>query len=170
MKHLLNSVLCLCLLPLASAMAQSQTVFILRHAEKAAEPPNDPVLSRAGNERAARLPGMFENALPQVIFSTQFQRTQLTAKPLAEAAGIAVSVLDINKENAGQYAELLRQRICALPDKSIVVVIGHSNTVPDAVAAWSGMPVAAIPDTRYDRIYMLRLENCKATDYLELRY
>jgi hypothetical protein len=32
-------------------------------------------------------------------------------------------------------------------------VVGHSNTVPDIVAALSGQPVDAMPDDQYDLVY-----------------
>ena len=170
MRSLWPAPLLACLLQAAFAEAKTQTVFLLRHAEKSSEPGSDPMLSEAGFARAARLPGLFQQALPQAVFSTQYQRTQLTAKPLAEAAGLAISVIAANKETAASYPELLRERICTMPDHSIAVVIGHSNTIPEIISQWTAEPVAAIDDQRFDRIFMVRLNDCKSDTYLESTY
>jgi phosphohistidine phosphatase SixA len=152
------------------AAAKTHTVFVLRHAEKSTEPGPDPVLSEAGMARAARLPVLFENSLPQAVYSTQYRRTRATAKVLADAAGIEVTIIAIDKDNAAVYPDLLRERVCALPDQSVAVIIGHSNTVPELVGNWSGQPVGAIPDDRFDRIYVLRLQDCQTDAYDEMRY
>lgn len=150
--------------------AKTHTVFVLRHAEKSATPSQDPELSEAGKARAARLAALFENSLPLAVYSTQYQRTRATAKPLADAAGIEVSIITIDKDNAAVYPDLLRERVCALPDQSLAVIIGHSNTVPELVGNWSGQSVSAIPDDRFDRIYVIRLQDCLADAYDEMRY
>lgn len=152
------------------AMAKTQTVFVLRHAEKSATPSPDPELSEAGKARATRLAALFENSLPQAVYSTQYQRTQATAKVLADAAGIEVSIIAIDKDNAAVYPDLVRERVCALPDQSLAVIIGHSNTVPELVGNWSGQTVSAIPDDSFDRIYVIRLQDCLTDAYDVMRY
>ena len=117
-----------------AVQAQEHMVFLLRHAEKASEPPADPPLSAAGEQRASILAIRLANANPAAIFTSQYQRTQLTAKPLAEAVGIGITVVPIDKANAGEYPQQLRERVCAMPANSNTVIIGHSNTIP-AVAA-----------------------------------
>jgi broad specificity phosphatase PhoE len=155
---------------LGTASARSQTVFLIRHAEKAAEPGADPVLSEAGTARAARLPGLFANAMPAAVFSSQFQRTQLTAQPVAGAAGIAVTVIAIGKEDADSYPGTVLEKICGLPDGATALVVGHSNTVPAMVSAWTGEPVPAIADDQYDRLFMVRLRACANEGWSDLRY
>jgi hypothetical protein len=36
-----------------------------------------------------------------------------------------------------------------------VVIVGHSNTVPDLVRAFGGRPVAPLAEAHYDRIYLV---------------
>lgn len=170
MKYLLFSLFLTGLLQASALDAKTQTVFLLRHAEKASAPNADPILSEAGVARAARLPGMFENAPPQAVFSSQFQRTKLTALPLAQAVGIEVHVMPVTKENAAHYADQIREQICALPDRSIVVVVGHSNTIPDTITRLTGEPVTAIGESRHNQIFMVRLNNCMANTYSESTY
>lgn len=150
--------------------AQTQTVFLIRHAEKAAEPAGDPVLSEPGFARAARLPQLFANAMPAAVFSTQYQRTQLTAQPVAQAAGLAVTVLAISKDDAEAYPQHVLDGICGLPDGATALVVGHSNTVPAMVSAWTGEPVPPIADDEYDRLFIVRLRDCTSEGWSDLRY
>lgn len=150
--------------------AQTQTVFLIRHAEKAAEPAADPILSEAGFARAAKLPQLFSNAMPAAVYSTQYQRTQLTAQPLAQAAGIAVTVLAIGKSDAESYPQRMLDNICSLPDGATALVVGHSNTVPAMVTAWTGDPLPAIADGEYDRLFIVRLRDCASEGWSDLRY
>jgi broad specificity phosphatase PhoE len=150
--------------------ANSQTVFLIRHAEKAVEPAGDPMLSETGAARAARLPALFANALPAAVFSTQYQRTRLTAQPLADAAGISITVIAVGKDNADSYPQQVLEAICSLPDAATAVVVGHSNTVPAMVSAWTGEPVPAIAEYEFDRLFMVKLRDCAGVDWSELRY
>ncbi len=152
------------------AMAQSQTVFLLRHAEKSTEPAADPELTDTGKARADRLVTLFAHAKPSAVFSTQYRRTVATATPLANAMALKVTVLPIDKDNAERYPEELLKAICAMASGSNAVVIGHSNTLPAIVQAWTGNPANAISDTEYDRLFMVRLEKCEATGSMDLRY
>lgn len=165
-----HALLCLTLSLAGHAQASSQTVFLIRHAEKAQEPAGDPVLSEAGTARAARLPVLFANALPAAVFSTQFQRTRLTAQPTAEAAGVPVTVLAIDKDAADSYPQQVLAAICSLPDGAKALVIGHSNTVPAMVSAWAGEPVPEISEGEFDRLFMVKLRDCTVEGWSDLRY
>ena len=66
-----------------SAPAASTTVILVRHAEKAAEPADDPPLTAAGATRADALVDLVKDAGVTAVVSTQFQRTRLTAAPTA---------------------------------------------------------------------------------------
>jgi len=94
----------------------AQTTFILvRHAEKESGT-NDPGLSTEGQQRAIALAKILEQQRVNAIYSTNFNRTKSTVKPLADAKGIGIQTYD--KE----------------PDLSkvsgTVVICGHSNTIP----------------------------------------
>lgn len=155
--------LLLCVGP--AAEAAKQTVILVRHGEKAATPGRDPGLSAMGAARAERLPALLANALPAAVYATEYRRTQQTARPLALAAGVPIRMLPA----AAAHQDMLA-RLCALPDGSTAAVVGHSNTVPALVQAWSGEPAEAIADDDYGRIYVLRLENCRIAGVSVLRY
>src|SRR4051812_23301146 len=75
--------------------AFAQTTFILvRHAEKEANAadPKNPNLTKEGEERAKRLSSMLEKQNVDAIYSTNFNRTKNTVKPLADAKGLTIRV------------------------------------------------------------------------------
>jgi len=148
-----------------SAEAAKQTVILVRHGEKAATADRDPDLSPAGAARAARLPQLLANALPAAVYASEYRRTQQTARPLALAAGVPIRMLP-----ASTAPEDLLKRLCALPDGSTAAVVGHSNTLPALVQAWSGEPAEAIADGDYGRIYVVRLDRCRVAGVSVLRY
>ena len=169
MNRFLINVITLFLLISQNSFAQ-QTVFLIRHAEKIISTDKDPALTEAGIQRANALVDLFSNAKPNAIFATQYQRTQLTAKPLSIAIDVPITILEINAENTAHYPALLMQQICALPKDSNALVVGHSNTLPLIVATWTNAPVKPIADDEYNRIFMLKIKNCKAENSLDLRY
>jgi broad specificity phosphatase PhoE len=140
------------------AAAQS-LVYFVRHAERAdggagAQPagmsnaPADPSLSADGAARAQKLAAMLADAGIKAIFTTEFKRTQETAKPLAARLGLAVQSMTAKDTRA------LVAKVRSDHAGDIVLVIGHSNTVPDAIKAFGG-PDVKIPDTDYTGIYVL---------------
>jgi hypothetical protein len=71
------------------------TVFLVRHAEKQTMPPDDPPLTNKGKARARSLARILNKAGIKAIFTSQFVRTRETARPLAEAIGVAPTVVPI---------------------------------------------------------------------------
>jgi broad specificity phosphatase PhoE len=131
------------------------TVYVVRHAERSLEPPDDPHLSDAGYQRARLLVDQLNTETIAAILSTDTRRTRETAAPLAEAVGIPVRIYD-----PGDPASL--DALLAEPalNGRAVLVVGHSNTVPGIVGRLSGAPVDPIDDDEYDRLYRLdRNEN-----------
>src|SRR5437899_2869495 len=78
------------------------TVVLVRHAEKAAAPPDDPLLSDSGKRRAQALDAVLASAPVTALYASEAVRTQLTLKPLADRLH-----LDINHTfTAAQPKEL----------------------------------------------------------------
>src|SRR2546423_6761113 len=81
------------------------TVIVIRHAEKIIDPNNPDVdLSPAGQVRAQEIARMFGYSGINVIYATQYNRTQQTVKPLADKLGLPVNVV-----NSKSTADLLTQ-------------------------------------------------------------
>jgi broad specificity phosphatase PhoE len=125
-------------------------VFVVRHAERAdtgTQRQTDPPLSAAGEARAQKLATMLAEAGVKEILTTEFKRTQDTAKPLTMKTGIAV------EQVASTDTALLITKIKAHPNE-VVLVVGHSNTVPAILKALAGVDMA-IADNEYDNLFVI---------------
>lgn len=133
------------------------TIVVVRHAEKTDDDPDDPSLSRAGEARAGTLLNVLADARVAAIYSTQFRRTLDTAAPLAGQFGLTVKIREIASGQATTYAYDLAAEIRARHAGETVVVVGHSNTVPQMVQALSGIPVKPIGEAEYDHLFIVIL-------------
>lgn len=116
------------LLLLIATSSFAQTTFILvRHAEKEAAASGDqmmnkdPMLSKEGEARAQSLMKLLDKQKVDAIYSTNFNRTKNTVKPLAEAKGITVQTYEALKD-----ADLNKLKAT----NGTIVIVGHSNTIP----------------------------------------
>jgi|ERR1043166_7421907 broad specificity phosphatase PhoE len=142
------------------------TLILVRHAEKQIVPPEnkDPDLSPLGLERAQELARMFGNAGIEAIYATQYKRTQQTVRPLSEKLGIGVTNIDAKKT-----ADLVA-KIRARNGGQVVFIAGHNNTVPEIIAAIGGPQLPIIPETEYDNLYILTVQNDGTTRLLKMKY
>jgi broad specificity phosphatase PhoE len=146
----LQLIVALSAVPLA---AQEPTVVILvRHAEKAALPANDPPLSAEGEARARALAGELADAHVDAIVTTQLARTRLTAAPLAEALHLAATIVATDG-TALAHARAVADTIRARYTGRTVLVVGHSNTIPKIITALGGPPLDDFCDNQYDGLY-----------------
>ncbi|MDX2220149.1 MAG: histidine phosphatase family protein [Burkholderiales bacterium] len=138
---------------LFSVGAGAQTIVLVRHAEKADAPKDDPALSEAGQRRAQALAVALKRSNVTAVYTTQLRRTQETAAPLATAAGVTPRVLTVARggvaEHVAEAVKLAREK----PD-GVVVIVGHSNTVP-AIARALGADAADMPECEYSRLITL---------------
>lgn len=148
-----TAVLTLC--AAGSALAQSTTVVVVRHAEKV-DDSSDPLLSAAGSARAQALADALAHAGVSALITTQYQRTRLTAAPLGERVGIVPTVVAASGRT---HAEEVAARVRELADGGTIVVVGHSNTVPGIIRALGGPDIGAIEDAEYDHFFVLTLSD-----------
>ena len=153
------------------------TVFVLRHAETAGSTRTggDPPLSEEGQARAAAVARLLGRSGATHLFSSEFARTRATIAPLAEALELEVVVV-----SAGE-GERQVEALEDLPPGSVAVVCGHSNTVPNIVAALGGRARDLVDhppygemleDSSYDRMFAVTLPvgELAAAQTNELRY
>ena len=140
-----------------------KTVIIVRHAEKTAEPKNDPVLNAEGEARAQRLAGMLAKTDVTNVYASQFQRTQLTVKPLADMLGLKVEVV-----GAKDYASLT-QRIL-MQDGHVAVVAAHSNTMHQIVKALGGPEWPEVSEADYENIFVVTVSEPGKAVAINLRF
>ena len=132
-------------------------VFLLRHAEKQQDVA-DPGLTTAGFSRAARVAKQLQNQEIGYVFSTDYRRTRETAQVIADRFGLTVTIYD------ARQPQLLVDRVTRTVGS--IVVVGHSNTIPDLVDRLGGQSGSAIDESEYDRLYRLRRGAVVATELL----
>ena len=145
------------------------TVIFVRHAEKAAEPADDPGLTPAGQRRVAELTRQLVDADVvagvDAVYSTPYRRTEETARPVAEALD-----LHLNSYDAAD-TEAIMERIVRDHKGKIILVVGHSNTLPALIGNMgASKKVPPIADDEYDNIYIVSIPWFGKTKTIRLRY
>ncbi|MFA9273583.1 MAG: histidine phosphatase family protein [Candidatus Aquirickettsiella gammari] len=144
-----------------SATVWAQTIFIVRHAEKIDES-RDPLLSLKGKQRAMNLAMHLRDADIKRVYTTEFQRTQMTAAPLADVRQLA-STPYAAKESLSFGKTLLTTDANTL-------VVGHSNTLLDILKGMGITDVKPVADDEYDRLIIVTLNKNASPTYTLLRY
>lgn len=145
------------------------TVIFVRHAEKAAIPADDPGLSAAGKQRAAELARQLVDADVvagvDAIYSTPFRRTEETAQPVATALGLPITSYE------AANTETIMDEIVRTHKGKIILVVGHSNTVPEMIGNMgASKKVPGIDENEYDNLYVVSIPWFGKTKTIRLRY
>lgn len=137
---LLASLLALASSAGAAPACEPGALYVVRHAEKAAAGADPDVeLSEQGRATASALVAWFNTHPVDRVYATHLRRTQQTAMPVA-----AANQLDLRVLPAADTARLIEhvQHACG----ENVLVVGHSNTVPEIAAAFGAAPFAIAED------------------------
>ncbi|MEJ7777615.1 MAG: histidine phosphatase family protein [Sphingomicrobium sp.] len=130
---------------IAAPATAAGPVYVIRHLQK--EAGRDPALTAQGSAGAQRLSHMLAGNGIKAVFATATRRAQQTGAPLAARLRLPVTTYDPDDTEA-----LVKAVVAA---GGPVLVVGHSNTVPDLVAAFGGDEPAAIADDEYETIYVV---------------
>jgi len=127
------------------------SIFLVRHAEKSPESPDptDPGLSECGELRAQALATILADANLKKIYSTAYERTLATARPVAESFHVEVETYDPRELEA--FALLLLDR------QQDSLVIGHSNTTSVLAGLLAGEKQEEFAEDIYDRLYQVNV-------------
>lgn len=136
------------------------TVYLIRHAERADEPRQDPPLTEKGTLRAQELARVLGNANIKTILTSQFARTKLTAEPISKKLNVAVTPisLSLNPSNPRMISE---QSTAEVTNKILerggesVLVIGHSNSIPDVIKMLGGDVAPVIDEKKFDDLFVV---------------
>jgi len=140
----------------AAAAALPKPVYIVRHLQKGEG--DDPSLSAEGAANARKLAAVLKAAGISAIFATPTKRAMETAAPLAQALGLSVAPYDPGDEDA------LFAAAAAAPGP--VLIVGHSNTVPDLVARFGGAKPAPLTEQDYGTLFLVKPDGGVATSEL----
>ena len=147
---------------IAATPDSTTTILVVRHAEKdTLMLGSDPRLSAAGTLRARELARVLADAGISTIYSTAWQRNRLTAMPLATQLGDTLTIIDAVDATV---AALRHHR------GETVLVVGHSNTVPQIIEQLTGVKILAFTEGDYDRLYVVTLAPGRPGRLLSLRY
>jgi broad specificity phosphatase PhoE len=159
---------CLLLMVVFVTHAQGQgvrTIFLIRHADKIDDAP-DALLNDAGHRRAQCLAKMLADVDIQQIYTSDLQRTQQTAAPLAQQRQLKPVVIPLSKVD--DLIEAIRSGKAAK-----VLVVWHGGTLPRVLHALGAPEVPPIAEPEYDRFFILTLAGNKehaALSFTVLRY
>lgn len=111
----------------ANLVPDVSTYYLIRHAEKDRSNPDniDPELNQKGLGRAMHWAEILEDIPLDAIYSTDFQRTTMTAAPTSVKKDITVQYYDPDDINIAQFK--------ANNLGGNVLIIGHSNSTPEFV-------------------------------------
>jgi 2,3-bisphosphoglycerate-dependent phosphoglycerate mutase len=142
------------------------TVWLVRHAEKEKLPKNDPnpPLRDEGKKRAKTLADMLGDKGIGTIITSKARRTVDTAAPLASK---------LKKQATVSKQDSVKGMIDKIKTaKGNVLVVHHSNTVPETINTLRGPQLPALPDIDeevYNRVFILELKgttvSCQETTY-----
>lgn len=129
------------------------TIYLVRHSEKdlASDSPSDPPLTPCGEQRSESLSSFLSAVDLDVIYSTNYNRTESTALPTATSKGLEIQEYDLGKLK--QFSNLL------LENKQDVLVVGHSNTTGVLAGLLVGKEMGEFDLDIYNRVYQVVITN-----------
>lgn len=128
-----------------AAAPRGPSYYVMRHLQKGEG--EDPPLSAEGHANARRLIGVFAADPPRVVYVSTTRRARETAAPLARKLRLKVRSYDPG-DTDGLVARVLAER-------GPVLVVGHSNTVPEIVEKLGGERPAPLAETDFGDIWHL---------------
>ena len=127
----------------AAPQPREEAFWVMRHLQKAAG--TDPGLTDEGTRCADRLARELRTAGIRAIYASSTMRARQTAAPLGAEIGL------VPKEYDPRNTPGLLERVRAEPGS--VLVVGHSNTVPDIVQGLGGERPGDLADDRYGELW-----------------
>ena len=144
-----------------TALGQGAIVLV-RHADRASSA-DDSLLSKAGEQRAQCLASTLKDANLGAVFATDVRRTQQTAAPVATEFHIETRIIP-----KADTAELLTQ--LKHNGGKPVLVVGHSDTLPDIVQRLGAGPIPRFGEREYDRMILVPVVGGQAQPAIILHY
>ena len=137
-----------------------RTIFFVRHADKVSDDTDAP-LSEAGHRRAECLANTLADARIEQIFTSDLQRTQQTAAPLAEKFRLKPVAIPLGRPD--ELIEAIRTG-----KANNVLVVWHDQTLPKILRALGAPEITPIAHTEYDRFFILTFAADKTNSHPRL--
>ncbi len=140
---------------------ETTTYFFIRHAEKDLNDPEDrnPKLTTAGEKRAQEWAKILNNISIDFVFSTNYDRTQQTAKPIADNKGLPILPYDPRNLYNSDFQQKTKGKTS--------VIVGHSNSTPTFVNKVLGKEkYLKIDEKTYGKLFIVKITGKVITDTL----
>jgi broad specificity phosphatase PhoE len=144
--------------------AAHSAIFIVRHAERLDAKDDASLISQAGKRRAVELRRVLSSVELSAVYCTEYKRTQQTAAPAAEARKFKPVI--VSSERGPELARTLR----ALPATEDVLVVGHTDTIPDLLKALGVDRTVMIGSGDYDNLFIVSPQEGKAPAFQWLHF
>lgn len=163
MKKLLLSLLLVFSISTINAQETTKTLstttyYLVRHAEKdvSDKTNRDPELTEIGQLRASNLVNVLNEVKFDEIYSTNYIRTRETAKPLAEANNLDITLYKPGKVDYQNFKQKTKGKT--------VMIVGHSNTTPFFANELLGKELYEnLDESIYDNLYIVTVSNDTAS-------
>jgi broad specificity phosphatase PhoE len=132
-------------------------VLLVRHAERATDPPGDPVLSDAGERRARDLARRLAETHIDHIITSHLSRTVLTAAVIARERNLEPERVPVTSGIEAHVQDVVRAVRARAPGEAVLVV-GHSNTIPAIVHALGGPELGDLEDADYSNLFIMQID------------
>jgi len=147
--------------------AAPNLVILVRHGERDSQAADAP-LNAAGRDRARELAHVLEawtaaGARIRALFATERQRTQQTLEPLSASTHVPITIVNTKETDS------LVKKILAFHG-GIVVVAGHSNTLPEIMEALGAPSGIEIADADFSHLFVLTKPGASPAQVVDLCY
>lgn len=147
-----------------STKNNTTTYYLVRHAEKdvSDKTNRDPELTKIGHARAENLVQVLKEVKFDAVYSTDYNRTRDTAKPLAKANNLEIILYN---PRGVDYEKFKKETI-----GKTVLIVGHSNTTPYFTNGLIGEEkYENLDESIYDNLYIVTLsENAASSMILKI--
>jgi len=144
------------------------SIYLVRHAEKLEGP--DPGLTAAGMARAEALKDKLAGVHLDAIYVTQWQRTQLTAAPIAQARDLSPIVRSTRGRPISEHVQALIADLNANHCGETVLLVGHSNTLPRIIYSLTGKQIGEMNEQTYNRLFHIRFQAGQPVEVIRTEY
>ena len=140
------------------------SVLLIRHAEKATSPKENPPLTIDGQARAAELIHVAEKAEVKVIYATKFLRSQQTVQPISIRLNVPITNYPENDFQA------LKNMVLPAYAGETVLIVGHSDTMGSIIQTFGGDRQDCPPDNEYDNLCLVTIYGPAMAKVINLQY
>ena len=154
-------VICFFLISILSHSQEITTYYFIRHAEKLRvdKTERNPNLNLKGFKRAEAWKEVFSNISFDAIYSTDYTRTKLTAKPTADSKNLPIIIYNPRDMYSKAFQNQTKGKT--------ILVVGHSNTTNVFANKVIGFDkYQGIKDNNNSNLYIVTLTDKKASSVL----